>query len=808
MGDPYPTATSSLVERAAAPAVDLFDEAAGRAGVTPLRALLYTAVLAIAVGGAQVVAGQPISLGEVALVVLSALAATTWALAARHQTGRTRVALVVLAAGSGVWSLGRLAGAVQGTPKGRVEPTLAIDDIGVLVAAACLLVAVLLLVEGPSRRMTQLRALIEGLMVGGCSLFVAWNGVFGTTFAIAEGASALVRTVLIMQPLVQVAIIAVLVSASTRVPPERWDWWVPVASGIGLIVAGDVATAHGDELISGHGGALGLVGHLAGFGVILVAAVTSTAPPPSTPRPLRSRPVLTWLPSVAALAILAALFATDDLEPTRLYIAMAVLGLSVALHLVVILESDELAGDLSQAHDEAIQASISKSRFLATVSHEIRTPMNAVIGLTGLLLDSELDEEQQELAVGVAISAEGLLDLINDLLDFSKIEAQKLDLEEIDLDLEDLIGEVAMIVADGGHKKGLQVIAYCDPAVDHHRKGDPLRLRQILLNLASNAVKFTDKGTVVIRAVPAGADPDMVAFEVRRHRRGHRRGGPHPAVRALLPGRRHHHPPLRRHRPGPGHRQEPGRPAGRLHRGGQRDGRRHLLPGDAPAAGELAAQGRGRPRRPRRPPGPGRRQQRGDAARSSPTPSTRGASSSTRPSRPRTPSSSTPAPAGSYALAILEYQLDGMDGVKLGEVLRAQDPTASTVMMLLSSDPNVSRRAAHDAGIRSVLVKPVRNTYLLRRIVDTIVAEPSGPGRPVVLRHRPTRPHPRTHLLNRPPAGPERKPPMPVILLVDDNKLNQLVAKGTLKRLNYAVEIVDSGADAVRACASAASTPS
>ena len=725
MGDPFPTATSSLVERPAAPVVPLLDEAAGRAGVTPLRALLYTAVLATAVGGAQLVAGQPISLGEVALVVLSALAATTWALAARHQTGRTRVALVVLAAGSGVWSLGRLAGAVQGTPKGRVEPTLAIDDIGVLLAAACLLVAVLLLVEGPTRRMTQLRALIEGLMVGGCSLFVAWNGVFGTTFAIAEGASALVRTVLIMQPLVQVAIIAVLVSASTRVPPERWDWWVPVASGIGLIVAGDVATAHGDELISGHGGALGLVGHLAGFGVILVAAVTSTAPPPSTPRPLRSRPVLTWLPSVAALAILAALFATDDLEPTRLYIAMTVLGLSVALHLVVILESDELAGDLSQAHDEAIHASISKSRFLATVSHEIRTPMNAVIGLTGLLLDSELDEEQQELAVGVAISAEGLLDLINDLLDFSKIEAQKLDLEEIDLDLEDLIGEVAMIVADGGHKKGLQVIAYCDPAVDHHRKGDPLRLRQILLNLASNAVKFTDKGTVVIRAVPAGSDPDMVAFEVvdtgvgiaeeartrlfqpfsqaddtiTRHYGGTGLGlaivknlvdlqggsisvdsemGVGTCFRVTLPLPTSMQPKV-----------EAGLDALVGLRALVVDNNavtRTVLAHTLHTWGFVVDQAESAE----------------DALELY--------------ARTR----------GSYALAILEYQLEGMDGVRLGEVLRAQAPTASTVMMLLSSDPNVSRRAAHDAGIRSVLVKPVRNTYLLRRIVDTIVAEPSG----------------------------------------------------------------------------------
>ncbi|QYG92716.1 response regulator [Iamia sp. SCSIO 61187] len=724
MGDPFERTATATLGGPSAGSADGDATVARRGGVTPLKALLYTAILATAVGGALVGAGQPLAIAEIALVVLAALAATAWSLAARHQVGRTRAALVVLAVGSGLWSVGRLAGAVQGAARGRVEPSLTLDDVGVLAAAIALLLAVLLLVQGPTRRLTQLRALIEGLMVGGCSLFVAWDPVFAGTYEVADGATAVARTVLVLQPLVQLAIVAVLVSASTRVPPERWDWWVPVASGIGLIVAADVATAHGDALVGGHGAALGLVGHLGGFGVVLVAAVTSTAPPPSTPRPLRSRPVLTWLPSVAALGILATLLVADGVDPTRQLIALLVLGLSVALHLVVILESDELSGDLSQAHDAAIQASISKSRFLATVSHEIRTPMNAVIGLTGLLLDSELDEEQRELAVGVAISGEGLLDLINDLLDFSKIEAQKLDLEEIDLDLEDLIGEVAMIVADGGHRKGLEVIAYCEPGLDPRRKGDPLRLRQILLNLASNAVKFTDEGHVVIRAVPAGADPDVIAFEVvdtgvgipedsrtrlfepfsqadettTRNYGGTGLGlaivknlidlqggtvvveseeGVGTCFRVTLPLPRSEQP-----------RVEAGLDALVGLRALVVDGNAvtrtvlaHTLHTwgfvvDQAATAEDALELYARTR-------------------------------------------------GSYALAILEFQLEGMDGVKLGEVLRAQDPTASTVMLLLSSDPNVSRRAAHDAGIRSVLVKPVRNTYLLRRIVDTIVTDPT-----------------------------------------------------------------------------------
>ncbi|WP_244259512.1 ATP-binding protein [Rathayibacter sp. VKM Ac-2759] len=349
---------------------------------------------------------------------------------------------------------------------------------------------------------------------------IAALGLFAvsTSFTLTHGETLSGPEIIeLLYPAIPLLFVALLIGALTALDRRPSPaWYLLVAAALVMTVSNVVTNP---EMASGtyaFGNPYDVMWPLAAVLVAAAAWVSPTPPPPGDSRVGG----LVFFPagfSVAALVVLlvddgaargaSSLFAAGTLAASTLRLLLTVADAERLRHRQV-----QLNRSLAQARDEAVAAASARSVFVATMSHEIRTPLNAVLGMNELLLGTRLDAVQREYAERAASSGSLLLDLITDILDFSKIEAGALEIERRAFDLRRLVAGSATVLLHAAESKGLPIDVRIDDDCPPWVLGDATRLRQVLVNLLGNAVKFTDAGGVVLRVRQAG--PGVTAFEI------------------------------------------------------------------------------------------------------------------------------------------------------------------------------------------------------------------------------------------------------------------------------------------------------
>ncbi len=318
--------------------------------------------------------------------------------------------------------------------------------------------------------------------------------------------------------LVPLALMAILVGAAVtlgRAP--SFVWWLLFIAYLGMAVSNGLEFT---AVASGRSSFSSPIDTFWPLGTMLIAVAIWRAGAPAPTRRASSGSVVLGPALFTVVSLLLVLLSEFDpgLRITE-YFAIATIAAGSARLLVAVVDAErlrkseaELAAGLEKARDAALQAAQARVSFLATMSHEIRTPMNAIIGLTDVVLDSKLESDQRELVEIVRRSGELLLDLINNVLDFSKLESGGLELERVPFDLVDATEESVTLLSITAEEKGLVLLCDFADGTPTWVEGDLTRLRQVLVNLVGNALKFTAQGEVVVTVSPL--EGNLVRFAV------------------------------------------------------------------------------------------------------------------------------------------------------------------------------------------------------------------------------------------------------------------------------------------------------